>query len=46
MPVHISVSWCISLEVVLVVMSDCIICSRESLETVRLRCSLQNYMRN
>lgn len=46
MPVHVYVSWCISLEVVLVVISDCIICSQESLNTVRLRCSLQNYMKN
>lgn len=32
MPVHICVGWCISLKVVLVVISDCIICSREGLD--------------
>lgn len=46
LPVHIYVSWCISLEVVLALISDCIICSKESLKPVGLRCSLQSYMKN
>lgn len=46
MSVHIYVSWCISRKVVLVVISDCIICSREGLKPVRLRHSLQSYIKN